>query len=150
MTQPEINQLLTTQFLCRIAFQDPSGPYIAPFQYVYLNGTLYFHFTGYGKKIGLLQEGRSVCVEIEQYTSDLASYGFVLLAGRLHVVVDSSEKTLVLSKMVEAAKAKGLSTSFLAAHGFPKNADWSSLTTDPALVVVKLVDVSEVTGLKSP
>ena len=51
MSEDEIQQLLEEQVLCRIAFQDKKHPYIAPFQYVYVNGSLYFHLTNYGKKI---------------------------------------------------------------------------------------------------
>jgi nitroimidazol reductase NimA-like FMN-containing flavoprotein (pyridoxamine 5'-phosphate oxidase superfamily) len=150
MTQPEIDQLLSAQFLCRIAFKEPSAPYVAPFQYVYLDGVMYFHFTGYGKKLGLLEAGNPVCIEVEQYTPDLDSYCFVVLVGKLQVVADAEEKTRALSRMAETAEVKGLSTSFLAAHGFPKDADWFSLNAEPSLIVVKLVDVSEVSGLKSP
>ncbi len=149
MSKAEIDQLLSEQFLCRIAFGGKYSPYIAPFQYVFVDGALYFHFTDYGRKMGLLEEGNPVCVEIEHYTSDLGEYGFVVLVGKLHVVTDPKENAKAIALMIKDAEAKGLSTNFLPAHGLPKESNWSSLNDEKPLVVVKLVDVTEIVGLKS-
>ncbi len=150
MGKAEIDQLLREQFLCRIAFVGERAPYIAPFQYVSVDGALYFHFTDYGRKMGLLEAGNSVCVEIERYKPDLSEYGFVVLVGKLHFVTDPQEKAEAAVRMVEDAEAKGLSTNFLLAHGLPKEADWVSLKAENPLIIVKLVDVTEIVGLKSP
>lgn len=150
MSKAEIDQLLAEQFLCRIAFGGKLAPYIAPFQYVFVDGALYFHFTDYGKKMGLLEEGNTVCVEIEQYTPTLSEYSFVVLIGKLQVVTDTREKTEAVARMVEDAEAKGLSTNFLPAHGLPKESDWFALNAEKPLLIVKLVDVAEIVGLKSP
>jgi nitroimidazol reductase NimA-like FMN-containing flavoprotein (pyridoxamine 5'-phosphate oxidase superfamily) len=150
MSKAEIDQLLSEQFLCRIAFGGKYSPYIAPFQYVFVGGALYFHFTDYGRKMGLLEEGNSVCVEIECYPPDLGEYGFVVLVGKLHIVTDLQEKANAITRMIEDAEAKGLSTNFLPAHGLPKEAGWASLKSEKPLIIVKLVAVSEIVGLKSP
>ena len=150
MSKAEIDQLLSEQFLCRIAFGGKYSPYIAPFQYVFVDGALYFHFTDYGRKMGLLEEGNPVCVEIERYTPDLGEYGFVVLVGKLQFITDPKEKANVIARMIENAAAKDLSTNFLPAHGLPKESDWASLNTEKPLVVVKLVNVTEVNGLRSP
>jgi uncharacterized protein len=150
MSKAEIEALLKEQLLCRIAFGGNFAPYIAPFQYVFIDGYLYFHFTDYGKKIGLLQKGKLVCVEVERYTSDLGEYSFIVLVGKLQLVQDSQEKDRAISQFVEDAEAKGLSANFLAAHGLPKESGWSSLKTEKPITIVKLVEVTEITGLKSP
>ena len=150
MSKAEVDQLLSEQFLCRIAFGGKYSPYIAPFQYVFVGGALYFHFTDYGRKMGLLEEGNPVCVEIERYTPDLSEYGFVVLVGKLHIVTDPKEKANAITRMIEDAEAKGLSTNFLPAHGLPKEAGWASLESEKPLIIVKLVAVSEIVGLKSP
>ncbi len=69
MKENEIEQVIREQFLCRIAFKDDLQPYIAPFQYAYVKGILYFHFTDYGKKMNFFKQETPVCVEIEQYTA---------------------------------------------------------------------------------
>jgi len=150
MSLAEVNSLLEEEILCRIAFGGEDAPYIAPFQYALVHGQLYFHFTQYGKKMGLLEEGNSVCIEIEKYTQDLSEYKFVVLTGKLKVVTEPQERTLAIEKMVDTATEKRLSRNFLVAHGFPKEMGWNSLTPDMAIVIVKLENVTEKIGLKSP
>ena len=150
MSKAEIDQLLNEQSLCRIAFSGKRSPYIAPFQYVFINEKLYFHFTDYGKKMGLLEEGNPVCVEIERYTPNLSEYSFIVLIGKLHVVMDPQEKTNVITRMVEDSEAKGFSTNFLPAHGIHQDSGWSALNAEKPIIIVRLVDVTEVVGLKSP
>jgi hypothetical protein len=65
--------------LCRIAFKGNKYPYMAPFQYVFMDGSIYFHFTDYGRKMRLLEKDKRVCVEIEKYKPDLSEYKFIVL-----------------------------------------------------------------------
>ncbi len=149
MTEDEIDQLIQEQVLCRIAFKRETHPYIAPFQYVCMNGVIYFHFTDYGKKMSLLERDNRVCVEIEGYEKDLSKYQFVVLTGKLKVVTDSREKAQVIKRMAEEGKRR-LSENFLAAHGLKPEQGWLALAQERPLVVVKLGDVVERIGLKSP
>jgi len=149
MDEREIESLLQEQSLCRIAFKGNKYPYLAPFQYVLVEGALYFHFTGYGKKMRFLESDNRVCVEIEKYEPDLSEYRFVVLRGTLTVVTDQQERTVVINRIAETGKQK-LSTNFLAAHGFKKGEDWSAFTSEKPLVIVKLENVVQELGLKSP
>jgi len=135
--------------LCRIAFKGDEYPYMAPFQYVFMDGSLYFHFTDYGRKMRLLERDRRVCVEIERYRTDLSEYSFVVLRGKLKVVTDPEERANVIKRMAEDGKQK-LSKNFLAAHGFKKDEGWSSFTPEKPIVVVKIEEKAEEIGLKSP
>ena len=150
MDKLEIDKLISEQFLCRIAFSGENTPYVIPFQYVAIDGQLYFHFTDYGRKINLLKEGNPVCVEIEKYTQDLSEYSFLVLTGKLKLVTDPQEKARAIEKMVTIGKQNHLSNNFLVVHGFSKEAEWSSLTMNKHLVIVKLENVIETIGLKSP
>ena len=149
MDGEEINNLLQDQLLCRIAFKGDKYPYMAPFQYVLMHGSLYFHFTDYGKKMRLLEKDKRVCVEIEKYRPDLSEYNFVVLRGELEVVKDSDERANVIHRMAEEGRLK-LSTNFLAAHGFKKEEGWDSFTPEKPIVIIKLKKVTEQIGLKSP
>jgi len=149
MEKSEIENLLQEQMLCRIAFKGDTYPYMAPFQYVLIDGFLYFHFTDYGKKMKLLEEDKRVCVEIENYKPDLSEYNFVVLRGELEVVRDPQERAKAIKKIAEEGKQK-LSINFLAAHGFEKEEGWSSFTPERPVVIVKLKQVTEEIGLKSP
>jgi nitroimidazol reductase NimA-like FMN-containing flavoprotein (pyridoxamine 5'-phosphate oxidase superfamily) len=148
MDSEEIQSLIQSQMLCRIAFRGQQYPYIAPFQYVYLNGALYFHFTDYGRKMKLLEVDDRVCVEIEQLQPDLSEYNFVSLRGTLSVVNDSIERSTVIDQMREMGQ-RYLSPNFLAAHGIAKENGWSAFTDEKPLVIVKL-DIQRKIGIKSP
>lgn len=149
MDRKEIDKLIQDQMLCRIAFKGDQHPYIAPFQYAFIDGSLYFHFTDYGKKMKLLEKDKRVCVEIERYRPDLSEYRFVVMSGKLKQVTDPKERTKAIEKMAEDGKKK-LSPNFLAAHGLKKEDGWASLNPRKPLVIVKLEDIAEETGLKSP
>lgn len=149
MAKHEMERLIREQMLCRIAFKGAEYPYIAPFQYVFMDGTLYFHFTDYGKKMKLLERDKRVCVEIEKFRPDLSEYNFVVFRGTLKVVEDPLERAKVIKKMAKEGQQK-VSVNFLAAHGFKKEEGWSSFTPEKPLVVVKLVEIAEKVGLKSP
>ncbi len=150
MTKQEMWKLIRRQRLCRIAFKGAEYPYMAPFQYVVLDDTLYFHFTDYGTKMKLIENDKRVCVEIEEYREDLSEYSFIVLRGTLKVVTNPQERTKALQKLAEEGEQK-LSTNFLPAHGFKKEDGWQSLTpTNPSLVAIKLENITQEIGLKSP
>jgi len=149
MDKREIEELICEQMLCRIAFKGGRHPYMAPFQYVFVDGSLYFHFTDYGRKMKLLERDRRVCVEIEKYEPDLSEYNFVVFRGTLKVVADPQERAKVIRRMAEEGKQK-LSPNFLAAHGFTKEEGWSAFTPEKPLVIVKLENIAQGIGLKSP
>jgi nitroimidazol reductase NimA-like FMN-containing flavoprotein (pyridoxamine 5'-phosphate oxidase superfamily) len=149
MKKSEIERLIKEQFLCRIAFKGEEYPYIAPFQYVFANGTLYFHFTAYGRKMKLIDKHEKVCVEIEQYNPDLSRYMFITLKGNLRIVTDPVEKAEAIRKMRDFGK-KRLSRNFLAAHGLRADQNWDSLAAEKPIVIVKLDPLVAESGLKSP
>jgi len=147
MSDAEINKALESQNLCRIAFIDKDYPYISPFQYLYVNNIMYFHFTDYGKKKEILEKNRNVCVSIEKFTQDLSEYFFISIQGKLNLVEDSQERKQVIKKMILEAKNK-YSKNFLSAHGFDKNKGWDSFT-DQNQLIYKLDDIVYRVGLKS-
>ncbi len=73
MTDGEVASLVDEEMLCRIAFKEGDCPYLAPFRYVVMSDTLYFHFTDYGKKMRLLDLDSRACVQIESYKPDSQS-----------------------------------------------------------------------------
>ena len=148
MKEHEIDDLIERQMICRIAFRGSKYPYIAPFQYITIGGTLYFHFTNYGEKMRMLGTDRNVCVEIEEYEPDMSKYRFVALRGKLKLVADSRERAEAINGLMSQGRRK-LSRSFLVAHGFDKGEDWSSLDPQRPLVIVKLDEVADRTGLKN-
>jgi len=51
--------------------------------------------------------------------------------------------------MAETCKEQ-LSENFLAAHGFDREIGWSAINPDNPIVIVKLKDIRDIVGLKSP
>src|SRR5512136_473043 len=149
MSRKEIDDLVGEQFLCRIAFRGKDSVYIAPFQYVFMNKRLYFHFTDYGNKMVFFKEGFPVSVEIEKYAPDLSEYAFVILTGTLKLVVEEEERRLVIQNMAEIGKTK-LSTNFLPAHGFERQSGWSVFNAEQPILILRLEKVTSIKGLKSP
>jgi uncharacterized protein len=148
MKDSEIADLINEQFLCRVAFKGTTYPYIAPFQYSVVNGTIYLHFTEYGRKMNFLEQGTAVSVEIERYTPNLSEYAFVVLTGRLKLVENLEERKAAVKKMAELGKKK-LSSNFLVAHGFSKGSEWLNFSESQEILIIKL-EVTEKMGLKSP
>jgi nitroimidazol reductase NimA-like FMN-containing flavoprotein (pyridoxamine 5'-phosphate oxidase superfamily) len=149
MSRSDIDELLDSQNLCRIAFKGVEHPYIAPFQYVRLDDTLYFHFTNYGRKMRLLEKDKRVSVEVEKYNHDMSEYGFIVFQGSLKVVQDQMERSSAIEEFIRLSSDR-LSENFLVAHGFKPEDGWSVLNQDKSLVIMKLVDVSDLVGLKYP
>ncbi|MFW9941723.1 MAG: pyridoxamine 5'-phosphate oxidase family protein [Candidatus Thorarchaeota archaeon] len=148
MDENEIKQVLQNEKLCRIAFIDDKYPYISPFQYVYLNDTMYFHFTDYGKKKKILEKNTNVCVSIEHLQEDLSAFSFISMQGKLVLVADEGEKLTVLKHMVKIAR-NTYSQNFLTAHGFEKEKGWEVIKNKSELIY-KFVEMREPIGLKSP
>jgi hypothetical protein len=148
MKTDEIEKLIQEQIVCRIAFRGIDYPAISLFQYTRLNGSLFFHFTEYGKKYESLEKGSFVCVEIEDFTEDLGMFRFVLLKGSLQEVVDQNKKAEVI-RMMALEGERRLSIKFLAAHGFGKDSNWSSFKEKKSMTIVEFLTL-EAMGLKSP
>ncbi len=63
----EIENIIKSSQICRIAISDEEFPYIVPMNYGYNNNSLYFHCALNGRKIDLLRRNNKVGFEIEQH-----------------------------------------------------------------------------------
>ena len=149
MKSEEIDDLIGSQKICRIAMNRYDYPYLAPFRYVVKDNVLYFHFTNYGRKMELLVKEQKVCVQIDNYTQDLSSYRFVSLCGTLEKVTDATEYGSVMKLFSDTGK-RDLSVKFLAAHGLSPDEGWDAFISDKEMIFLKLVKEKSRFGLKSP
>jgi nitroimidazol reductase NimA-like FMN-containing flavoprotein (pyridoxamine 5'-phosphate oxidase superfamily) len=149
MSSQEIDTLLKQQKICRIAFRGEEFPYLAPFQYVKIGDSLYFHFTDYGRKMRLIEMDNRVCIGIESFEPDMSEYRFVVLRGELERVKDEEERKEAIRGLAEIGQ-KGFSNNFVAAHGFSVKEGWDSLSESAPLVIYKLEKISRTIGLRSP
>lgn len=148
MNDEEIKVALKDNELCRIAFIDGEYPYISPFQYVYINDCLYFHFTDYGKKKKILTKNKKVCVSIEHFESNLKKYYFISIQGNLREINNPQKKQEIINLILENAKEK-FSTNFLSVHGLEKEKGWESMEISESFIIYKLKEIGKRIGLKS-
>jgi len=148
MSKEEYDELINTQYICRIGFTG-EYPYIAPFIYVFDGNFLYFLSTKYGTKIRRLKNNPHVAVEIEKFNSDLSSYSFVTLQGKIKEVKNSNKKLSVQKRFLDLIYSESLSKNILAALGHSPDDDYESLLHDEKSYVWKLVDVENIVGIKN-
>ncbi|MBC7101174.1 pyridoxamine 5'-phosphate oxidase family protein [Methanothermobacter tenebrarum] len=148
MSKEEYDEFISENFMSRIAFSG-EYPYIAPFIYVFDGEHLYFLSTKYGRKIELLKNNPYVAVEIEEFEPDLSSYKFVTLQGQIVEVTDQDEKNRVRGMFADMIKEKGLSRKVLKALGHSPEDPLACLVKMERSYVWKLVDVVDITGIKS-
>ena len=70
MSHSEMDDLIKSQLICRVTFNDDPYPYTLPMEYYYFGDTMYFHFTTSGKKMDLLRKNPNVTVEIDRSDSN--------------------------------------------------------------------------------
>lgn len=148
MSKNEINKVIEDNSICRIAFIDGEYPYIAPFQYIYEGGNLYFHFTDYGKKKKILRKNKHVCVSIEELATELDNYAFISIQGTLDLVNDEETQKKIAKIMMKQASKK-FSKEFLKAHGFESDKEWNSLEVSKEILIYRLIEKGKRIGLKS-
>ena len=149
MNPKEIQELLSDEKICRIAFVGKNFPYIAPFQYVRMNESIYVHFTNYGKKIRLIEKNNKVCLTVEKLNADMSEFKFVAIQGELKKVQEKNERAKAIQMLASVGKEK-LSTTFLAAHGFSTKEEWDVISEEKPLVIFKLDKINRILGLRSP
>lgn len=146
MTDEEIDTLLRSQRICRMALNDRPQPYIIPLDYVYIDHRMYFHFANYGKKIRLFENDPHVSVEVDKYNEDVSKYCSVTLMGRLVKVTDPGEKKKVSEALLNRIEVKG-APNVAARHGYEKLSDQ---TLSSAGSLLFRLDTDQCVALKSP
>ncbi len=149
MEKQEYDQLIADSYISRIAFIGDKYPYIAPFLYVFDGRFMYFLSTKYGHKIQHFRHNPYVSVEVENYSSDLSTYTFVTLSGRLVEVEDANEKRIIRENFVHLIKDKNLSRTVMAALGHAPDDPLNSLVEEDRSLVWKLTEVKEIIALKN-
>jgi uncharacterized protein len=145
MSDAETDALLSSCRICRMALNDWPQPYIIPLDYVYVGGTMYFHFADYGRKMDLYRRSPYVSVEVDLYDGDVTHYKSVTLMGKLQKVTDKGERDRVADALL--ASIGGSMENVAARHGFV-SLDRGHLTSGGSLLLK--LDVKDRIALKSP
>jgi nitroimidazol reductase NimA-like FMN-containing flavoprotein (pyridoxamine 5'-phosphate oxidase superfamily) len=147
MSADEVERLLESQKICRMALNDTPQPYIIAMDYIYLDGRLYFHFADYGRKMDLIRSDPHVTVEIDNFCEGTRDFYTITLMGQLEKVTDKMEGARVARALVDSAKTRGGVKNVAARHGL-RSLDSGGLMSEPS-TMYRLV-VSDSIELKSP
>jgi nitroimidazol reductase NimA-like FMN-containing flavoprotein (pyridoxamine 5'-phosphate oxidase superfamily) len=67
----EIEEILYSNKVCRIALSDDDKPYIIPMNYGYKGNKIFLHSAVEGKKIDIIKKNNKVCFEITDSVEEL-------------------------------------------------------------------------------
>jgi uncharacterized protein len=112
MTEDDARRFLGERTEGRLATCNTAGqPYITPLNYLYRDGSIYFHSKLTGRKLDNLAQNSRVCFEVSETAKIVVSndrpcacstrYSAVLAFGTARIVSDSEEKTVLLNLLVE-------------------------------------------------
>ena len=91
LSNNQINNLLSSHVMGRLACTDGEKPYIVPVTYTY-DGEYIYGQTNFGKKLKMLRKNPNVCFEVDQMT-DLQNWQSIIIYGEFEELKkDKSEK----------------------------------------------------------
>lgn len=79
LNNDQINNLLSSQVVGRLACTDGEKPYIVPVTYTY-DGEYIYGQTNMGKKLKMLRKNSNVCFEVDQMT-DMRNWQSIIVQG---------------------------------------------------------------------
>jgi nitroimidazol reductase NimA-like FMN-containing flavoprotein (pyridoxamine 5'-phosphate oxidase superfamily) len=109
-SKSEIDSIIKSGQVCRVAFSLNNKPYIVPMYYGFKDNTLYFHSAKQGKKIDIINKNNQVCFEID-INQDIIntgvpcnwknSYSSIIGFGKAKLVESYSEKVKALNLILD-------------------------------------------------
>jgi len=95
----EIEQILSSQVVGRLACRYGDSQYIVPISYAYDGEYVYCH-TQEGLKVRLMREHRKVCFEVESMP-DMANWRTVIAWGEFEELKDWDSRMIAMNKLHE-------------------------------------------------
>ena len=139
----EIDRIIRSSLVCRIAFADNNEPYVVPVSFGFDGEALYFHTAKTGRKLDFISANNRVCFEFEANVSirtddaDACKWTFafesVIGYGTIAELASSSEK------------ARGLNHIMLHYSG----REWEIDEAATATTRVWRIDIESLTGKRS-
>ena len=109
-TSREMELLLERMPVGRLAVNTEDGPYIIPVNYLFFEGSIYFHSGPSGRKMKALQADSRVCFLVDEVGPQVLweqgcgisqIYKSVVCIGKAVLIEDPVEKRGILGKMVQ-------------------------------------------------
>ena len=144
ITDPkEIEEILTNNIICRIAFSDENMPYIVAMNYGYQKNKILLHSAKEGKKIKIIKDNNQVCFEITDSIEVIKSenacdfetkYRSVIGFGEIKIVNDIERKKEALQVIM---------------NQHTKNKEWNFSEEMISKVNILEIEIKSLTGKKS-
>ena len=109
-TSREMELLLERMQVGRLAVTTEDGPYVVAVNYLFLDGSIYFHSGLSGRKLEALRADSRVCFLVDEVGPQVLSergcgisqiYKSVICFGRAEFVESPPEKRVILERMVQ-------------------------------------------------
>lgn len=106
----KINDFLLSSRVGVLGMNDGNKPYVVPLNFVWYDGSIFFHGAGSGRKELILSEEPEVCFTVfEEFGTVLdpmpchadTSYMSVIMFGKVQRVMDFEESANILDQLVE-------------------------------------------------
>jgi uncharacterized protein len=136
----EIEAIIKSGKLCRIALSYNDKPYIVPMNYGYKDNSLYFHSAKEGKKIDLIAKNNNVCFEITT-NHGIKNTGIPCKWENRYSCVIGYGKAFLVDQPEEKARALNI----LVGHYAPDTSYEFSEDNLSRTAVIK-IDIEEMTG----
>jgi nitroimidazol reductase NimA-like FMN-containing flavoprotein (pyridoxamine 5'-phosphate oxidase superfamily) len=142
-SKSEIESIINSGQVCRVAFSLNDEPYIVPMYYGFKDNFLFFHSAKQGKKIDIIKKNNRVCFEIDMNHHIVNtgvpcnwknSYSCVIGFGKAKLIENFSEKVKALNDIIDHYSPGTI-------YEFPKE---NVLKT----AIIK-IEIEEITGKKS-
>jgi len=142
-SRQEIDAIIRSALVCRIALADGDEPYVVPVSFGYDCDAIYIHTATSGRKIDFIEANSRVCFELEDNVSLQADDGDACKWTFAFESVIGYGTITELETAVE--KARGLNQIMLHYSG----REWDIDETATATTRVWRIDIESVTGKRS-
>lgn len=112
----EIDEIIMTSMVCRLAFAYDNEPYLVPVNFGYDGSSLYFHTANVGKKLDFIARNSRICFEVENNVRIVThpevackwscTYESVIGYGRISELVEDEEKRRGLNVIMDHYSGK--------------------------------------------
>ena len=139
----EIEEILSTNTICRIALCDNDFPYVIPMNFGYVGNKIFLHTGREGRKIDIIKKNSNVCFEItdsiELVSSEKAcgfntKYRCVIGFGTIKIVNDLNKKKEALQIIMNQHTNKN---------------DWQFPDENVERTTILEIEIESLTGKKS-
>jgi len=139
----EIDAIIRSSLVCRIAFADGDEPYVVPVSFGYDGESLYIHTAKTGRKLDFIEANNRICFELEGHVSiqtddgDACKWTFefesVIGYGTISEVTSGEDKAQGLNHIMKHYSGK----------------EWEISEQAAATTRVWRIDIESVTGKRS-